>query len=228
MLQSGSGQGDAMPLTKKEIQELYKKRAKSYDLATRLYPLVGVRLDWYRRLAVEALSLQLGDTVVDLGCGTGSNFSYLQQSVGKGGHIIGVDLSEEMLDQARRRIASNGWQNVELVRADMAHYSFPNSVAAVLSTFAITLVPEYDKVICRGAAALRPGGHLAVLDIKKPDNWPEWLIRFAAWLNKPYGVSLDLAVRHPWESVGRYLCPVMFREFYFGAIYLSVGIAPID
>jgi ubiquinone/menaquinone biosynthesis C-methylase UbiE len=215
-------------LTKKEIKELYRKRAKSYDLATRLYPLIGVRLDRYRRLAVEALSLRLDDTVVDLGCGTGANFSYLQQYIGDSGHIIGVDLSEEMLDQAQRRIASNGWQNVELIQADMAHYSFPSGVAAVLSTFAITLVPEYDMVICRGAAALHPGGHLAVLDIKKPDNWPAWLIRFAVLLNKPYGVSLDLAVRHPWESVGRYLRPVMFREFYFGAIYLSVGIAPID
>jgi hypothetical protein len=44
-----------------------------------------------------------------------------------------------------------------------------------------------------------------------------------AWLNSPYGVSLDLADRHPWESVRRYFQEVEYHEFYFGALYLSVG-----
>lgn len=213
-----------MALSKQEVHDLYVKRAKRYDLGLKLYGLFGFRLDWYRKLAVESLSLQAGDTIIDLACGTGLNFEYLQRAVGEEGRIIGVDLTDAMLDQARQRVAVNGWRNVDLIQADLAEYSFPTTgVAGIMSSYAITLVPEFDRVIQRGAEALRPGGRLAILDFKKPRYWPEWLIRLGAWLYKSYGVSLDLAVRHPWESVNRYLHPVLFREFYFGGLYLSVG-----
>ncbi len=212
-----------MGLNKQQISALYSLRARRYDVALRLYGLAGFRLEWYRRLAVEALALQKGDAVVDLACGTGLNFPYLERATGESGHIIGVDLTGAMLDQARRRVAVEGWRNVELIQSDLARYSFPDGVGAVLSTYAITLVPEYDEVIARAAASLRPGGRLAILDFKRPERWPEWLVRLGAWAYKPYGVSLDLAVRHPWESVDRYLRHVLYREFYLGGLYLSVG-----
>ena len=210
-------------MNKQETRNLYRKRARSYDLSLWFFRLAGFHMDWYRRLTVDALSLKAGDTVVDLGCGTGLNFPYLEAAVGKEGRIIGVDLTDAMLIQAQKRVNVAGWQNVDLIQTDLAEYSFPNGIAGILSTFAITLVPEYDGVICRGAEALEPNGHLAVFDFKEPDNWPEWLVRFAAWLNKPYGVSLDLADRHPWEAVKENFQEVIFREFYFGALYLSVG-----
>ena len=212
-----------MALNKQEIHDLYVERAKRYDLGLKFYGLFGFRLNWYRKVAVEALSLSAGDTVIDLACGTGLNFDYLQKAVGEEGRIIGVDLTAAMLDQARQRVAANGWRNVDLIQADLAEYSFPTGVAGIISSYAITLVPEFDSVIQRGAEALRPSGRLAILDFKKPRDWPEWLIRLGAWLYKPYGVRLDLAVRHPWESVNRYLHQVLFREFYLGGLYLSVG-----
>ncbi|HLO27678.1 MAG TPA: class I SAM-dependent methyltransferase [Anaerolineales bacterium] len=212
-----------MPLNKQQVRDLYAKRAERYDLGLNFYRLLGFRLDRYRQLAVQSLALQAGDTVIDLACGTGLNFKYLQRAVGEQGRIIGVDLTEAMLDQARQRLTVNGWHNVHLIQADLAEYSFPAGVAGILSSYAITLVPEFDGVIQRGARALQHGGRMAILDFKKPDHWPEWLIRLGAWLYKPYGVSLDLAVRHPWESVDRYLHQIVFREFYFGGLYLSVG-----
>lgn len=212
-----------MILGKQEIRNLYRKRARHYDLAVRLYRLAGFDMDRYRRLTVDALGLKPGDTAIDLGCGTGLNLPLLQSAIGRTGRIIGVDLTDTMLDAARRRVQDAGWANVELVQADLSDYSFPSDVAGILSTLAITLVPDYDEVIRRGARALRPGGRFAIFDMKRPDHWPESLVRLVAWLNKPYGVSLDLADRHPWESVESYLRPILFREFYFGALYLSVG-----
>src|SRR5919197_740369 len=100
-----------MALTKQEIRDLYIKRAKRYDLGLKLYGLFGFRLDWYRKLAVESLALRAGDTVIDLACGTGLNFPYLQQAVGENGRIIGVDLTDAMLDQARQRVRDHGWRN---------------------------------------------------------------------------------------------------------------------
>jgi demethylmenaquinone methyltransferase/2-methoxy-6-polyprenyl-1,4-benzoquinol methylase len=99
----------------------------------------------------------------------------------------------------------------------------PEDIDAVFSTLAITLVPEYDEVIHRASQALKTGGRFAVFDMKKPEGWPHWLVRFAAWLNSPFGVSLELAERHPWESIRNYLKEVTFQEYYFGALYLSVG-----
>ena len=56
------------------IQSVYKKRAKNYDYTTLLYNLVGFRINKYREDMVDALNLKQGDTVIELGCGTGLNF----------------------------------------------------------------------------------------------------------------------------------------------------------
>lgn len=212
-----------MALTTSETRDLYRRRARSYDRAVWLYRLVGVRLSKYRRLAVEALSLKPGDTVVEIGCGTGLNFPLLEERIGPDGRIIGVDLTDAMLEQAGHRVRAAGWHNVQLVHSDADAYRFPADVAGVLATFTITLIPRYDDVIRRAAEALRPGGRLVVFDIKKPEGWPLWLVRLAAWLNKPFGVSLALAERHPWVPVKRHSAEVSFKTFYFGVLYLSVG-----
>jgi demethylmenaquinone methyltransferase/2-methoxy-6-polyprenyl-1,4-benzoquinol methylase len=212
-----------MVLDKQQTKNLYRKRAKNYDSAMWLYRLTGFRVNQYRQDAVEALSLDKGDTVVELGCGTGLNFPYLQKAIGEAGRIVGVDLTDAMLEQAHQRVVMSGWRNVELIQADLSRYAIPKNVKGVLSSLAITLVPEYDEIIQRGAKALQPGGRLAILDFKEPETWPAWLISFAAWLNKPYGVSLELANRRPMESVRRYLKEVKYREYYYGVLYLSVG-----
>lgn len=182
-----------MVLDKQETKNLYRKRAKNYDSAMWLYRLSGFRIDQYRQDAVEALGLDLGDTVVELRCGTGLNFPFLHKAVGEGGRIIGVDLTDAMLEQAHQRVVKSRWRNVELIQSDLSKYAIPKNVEGVLSSLAITLVPEYDGIIQRGAKALKAEGRLAILDFKEPENWPVWLIRFAAWLNKPYGVSMELA-----------------------------------
>lgn len=212
-----------MALNKSETRDLYRRRAKRYDLAVRIYPFFGLRIAHYRGETVKALRLRPGDTVVELGCGTGLNFSYLQHAVGPEGKIIGVDLTDSMLSVARERLEAEGWKNVTLVQADVSEWDFPEGIAGVFSTLALTLVPEYDTVIRKASRALRPDGRLAVFDMKEPDNWPRWLVRLAVWLNKPFGVSLELADRHPWESIRSYLKEVAFNEYYFGALYLSVG-----
>jgi len=212
-----------MPASKHETRDLYRKRAGAYDLAIQFYRLVGFRVSWYRERAVAALALREGDTVVEIGCGTGLNFPLLRAAVGEAGRIVGVDLTDSMLREAETRVRREGWKNVELVECDAATYVFPQGVKGVLSTLAITLIPEYDAIIQRAAEALAPGGRLAIFDMKEPEHWPRWLVRFAAWINRPYGVSLDVADRHPWESVRRHLRELRFEEFFSGALYLSVG-----
>lgn len=212
-----------MTHTKADLVGIYRKRAKHYDFSANLYYLVGYRECAYRKKAVAALELQPGDTVVEIACGTGLNFPLYQSRIGPEGRVIGLDLNDAMLAQAAKRIDREGWSNVELLQADAGSYLFPEGADAVISTFAITLVPEFDDVIRRAAGALRPGGRLAILDFKRPDWAPLWLVRAFVGITAPFGVTLDLADRHPWESLERHLPGTRFRELYFGFSYLAVG-----
>jgi len=211
-------------LSTTELQGLYHRRAGRYDLTANLYYLIGFREQHYRRRAVAALQLQRGTTVVEFGCGTGLNFPLLQDAVGPEGRIIGVDLTDRMLAQAAARTARHGWRNVDLVQADVASFDVPAGVGGILSTFALTLMPDYAEIIRAGRQALSPGGRFAVLDLKETLTAPRWLTRLMICFTSPFGVSADLSERHPWEEIEINFTTVIFEEYYFGYVYLAVGV----
>src|SRR5215472_2388319 len=124
--------------TQERLIATYRKKAKHYDVTSRLYPVPGYPQRAQRLRAVQALGLRPGDSVVDIACGTGLNFSLLEEAIGPGGRIVGVDLTDAMLAQAQDRIAANGWRNVSLVQADAADFEFPAPADAILSTYALT------------------------------------------------------------------------------------------
>jgi ubiquinone/menaquinone biosynthesis C-methylase UbiE len=206
-----------------DIINLYRKRAKNYNITANLYYLLGFRESAYRKKAVEALNLMPGNTVIEIGCGTGLNFTLLQNAVGDQGKIIGVDLTDAMLEQARKRVKKKGLSNVDLILSDAAAYQFPQNVDGILSTFALTLAPEFDKVVQSGCKALKPGKNWVILDFKMPSNWLSRLAPFAVFLTRPFGVSIDLAVRHPWESINKYMKNLSLTELYMGFVYIAVG-----
>ncbi len=210
-------------LTGAEIRDVYRRRAPRYDITSHIYGLLGYRLNAYRRRGIEALTLHPGDTIVEVGCGTGANFARLERAVGPRGAIIGVDLCAEMLEGARSRVRREGWSNVTLVESDAATYAFPDGVSGVLSTFALTLSPSYDDVIRRGAEALLPGGRFVVVDFKAPRSWSEPALRAIVRLLRPFAVRLDLQARHPWESLQKHLSLAVMEERYFGTTYIAAG-----
>ncbi len=211
-------------LSKEEVIDIYRKRAKRYDLTANLYRLVGFREPAYREMAVEALDLQPGNTVVEIGCGTGLNFPLLQEAVGPEGKIVGVDLTDAMLTQAQKRVEDEGWSNVELVQGDAAQYQFPNGVDGIISSFAITLVPEFDQVVRNGAEALSPGKRWVILDFKLPTKQPaRLLVPLTVWLTRPFGVRIEMASRHPWESIDKYCANTFLTEYYMGMAYIVAG-----
>src|ERR1051326_1680024 len=106
--------------TQERLIETYRKKAKRYDIPSRLYPAPGYPQRTQRLQAVRALRLRPGDTVVDMACGTGLNFRLLEKVVGPGGRIVGVDLTDAMLARAQDRIEKNGWAHNHLVPGDAA------------------------------------------------------------------------------------------------------------
>ncbi|NIP58969.1 MAG: methyltransferase domain-containing protein, partial [Gemmatimonadetes bacterium] len=101
-----------MALTKPELTDLYRRRAPRYDLSANLYYLLGFREWAYRKKAIRALRLEPGDTVVEIGCGTGLNFGLLREAVGPEGRVVGVDMTTAMLEEARERVDREAWDNV--------------------------------------------------------------------------------------------------------------------
>src|SRR3954447_7678520 len=127
---------------REHLIETYRKKAKHYDITSRFYPVPGYPQRAHRLRAVRALGLRPGDSVVEIACGTGLNFSLIEEMIGPDGRIVGVDLTDSMLAQAQHRIETNGWSNVSLVQADAAEFEFPTDVDAILSTYALSHLPE--------------------------------------------------------------------------------------
>lgn len=212
-----------MALTKSELRNLYAKRAENYDLSANAYYLIGFREFSFRKDAVSALRLKKGDRVVEVGCGTGLNFRYLLEAVGESGELFGVDLTEAMLEKAKERVRLDEWRNVHVIQGDAADYVLPRGVNGVISTFALTLVPEYEVVIRRTMDALAPRGRLVIGDFKKPEWCPVWLAKLGVLITRPFGVSLDLAERKPWEVMRNYFPRVAVTEYFGGFVYIAVG-----
>ena len=192
------GDGDG---TREHLIATYRKKARRYDLPSRLYPVPGYPQRAQRLRAVRALRLRPGGTVIDLACGTGLNFALLQRAVGPAGRVIGVDLTDAMLARARDRVTASGWANVTLVQADAAGYDFPPGADAVISTYALTQVPESAQVITRGTRALAPGGRWAVLDLKVPAATPAWAARLGTATIRPFAAIDQWLARQPWETI---------------------------
>jgi demethylmenaquinone methyltransferase/2-methoxy-6-polyprenyl-1,4-benzoquinol methylase len=214
--------------TREQVEDVYRSLAPYYDRAASVLDTFGFGYDRLRREAVEALTLKEGDTVLEIGCGTGANFPLLEEHIGPTGRIIGIDLSRPMLDEADKRIKAGGWKNIELVQCAVTDYSFAEqSVDAVLSTFALTLEPEYELVVASAVTALRPGGACVVADLKLARGWPLLFLPFLLIVARPFGVSLKLAKRHPWESMQRHLGKVQMFEHFGGYTYVASATRPL-
>jgi ubiquinone/menaquinone biosynthesis C-methylase UbiE len=213
--------------TRAHLIETYRKKAKHYDLTSRLYPAPGYPQRAQRLHAVHALDLRPGDTVIDIACGTGLNFPLLEKAIGPEGRIVGVDLTDAMLAQAHDRITTNGWSNISLTQADAAEFEFPTGVDAILSTYALSQVPECAEVIAHGAAALSAGGRWVVLDLKVPAGTPRWLAQLGTAIVRRFASIDEWVMRRPWEAIRAAmqdeLAEVSWHELCFGTAFLAAG-----
>jgi len=214
---------------RRKVAGAYHKFAGGYDRLLRAFDLMapfGFDLNAWRQQAVDALELKPGDTVVDVGCGTGANLPLLRAAVGPEGHVIGVDLSSEMLRHAKQRADDEGWDNVDLVCMDAGGFAFPKDVDGVLATWSLILIPAADEVVARACEALRPGGRLSVMDMRWPDNWPHELRHVFFWLG-PLGVDADTLRRRPWvaihDTAEARLDDVRSRRFWYDMMYRLAG-----
>ena len=123
---------------------------------------------------LQHLELAEGETVVDLGSGAGIDALIAARAVGTEGHVIGIDMTPEMLEAARANAARSGADHVEFREGRLENLPIDDAtVDAITSNCVINLVPDKSAVFAEIARVLRPGGRMVVSDIVLDGELPE-------------------------------------------------------
>lgn len=146
----------------------------------------------YRRKAIARLNVTVNSSVLDVACGIGSNFKLIESYLGNSGTIVGVDISSESLTIARKLVAKNKWTNVRLLNRSITEYQPKRRFDAILCTFALEIISEYQAAIDNMFELLKPDGRFAVLGLKKSSTMPyAGLNALVKWVLDKACVDLD-------------------------------------
>lgn len=119
-----------------------------------------------------------GATVIDVGCGAGTDLLLAARRVGAGGRAIGVDMTEAMRRRASRAAAAYGLAHVEVRDGDATRLPVDDhSVDVVMSNGVLNLVPDKERALSEIARVLKPGGRAQIADIIIGESLPESALR---------------------------------------------------
>jgi ubiquinone/menaquinone biosynthesis C-methylase UbiE len=152
----------------------------------------------------DLASLEPGETVLDLGSGSGMDVFFAAIQVGDGGAVVGIDFTAEQLAKARALADDAAFDQVEFREGRIERLPADDGgVDCVISNGVINLSPEKDEVFAEVARVLRPGGRLAVADIVSEQQLKESIVCDASlWASCIGGAAQEDAYRDAIESAG--------------------------
>jgi demethylmenaquinone methyltransferase/2-methoxy-6-polyprenyl-1,4-benzoquinol methylase len=195
----------------------YGAMAQSYELRT-------ASGDHGRRELVCRLAPRRGEVILDVGCGTGRNFEQIMAGIGPEGRLIGIELSEEMLAQARALVRRRGWTNVELVCAGAEEAEIPVTVDAAILC-AVHDVMRSPVALANVLESIREGGRI----VAGGPKWVPWgrsgavSLNLATWrLNRDCASTFE-GFQHPWSRLAELVPDLAVQEGYLGGGYIASG-----
>jgi phosphatidylethanolamine/phosphatidyl-N-methylethanolamine N-methyltransferase len=179
-------------LTRSAVIKTYSRWAPVYDV------VFGSVFESARRAAVEA-SERVGGRVLEVGVGTGISLAYYTSRC----RVVGIDISEPMLQVARRRVEADGLKHVErLAVMDAEDLEFPDdSFDAVVAQYVVNTVPNPEIALDEFLRVLRPGGELIIVNRVGATHGSRRLFEQAF---EPFAQRLGWRSRFPWERFGRW------------------------
>ncbi|MBB2691270.1 UNVERIFIED_ORG: S-adenosylmethionine-diacylgycerolhomoserine-N-methyltransferase [Rhizobium esperanzae] len=159
---------------------MYRYQRHIYDL-TRKYYLLG------RDSTIRNLDVPDGGTLLEVGCGTGRNMAFAHRHFPTA-KLFGLDISQEMLISARKTFATKA--TIPEFRVADATAFTPREFGVsgfdrILISYALSMIPDWERAVDASIAALNPGGQLHIVDFGQQEGLPRWFRRILqAWLTK--------------------------------------------
>jgi ubiquinone/menaquinone biosynthesis C-methylase UbiE len=127
-------------------------------------------------LPTQFAKIKEGDTVLDLGCGAGNDCFVARSVAGETGKIIGIDMTEAMINKAKENADKLGYKNMEFILGEIENMPIPSNTAdVVVSNCVLNLVPDKKKAFSEIHRVLRPGGHFSISDMVLIGSLPKEL-----------------------------------------------------
>jgi ubiquinone/menaquinone biosynthesis C-methylase UbiE len=201
-------------LSSTAVQSFYRYHAYVYDW-TRWMILHG------RKHAIARLQLRPDSEILEVGCGTGLNFRYtLDRLDPVQGRLVALDFSSDMLRQAQKRLATHGWQNVQLIECDATKLDLPRRFDAILFAYSLTMIPNWSLALDRAYEHLEPGGRFVVLDFGRFHRWGPLAPLMRGWLRLNHVQTL-----RPYEEKLRKMFPNLDVHHWLGGYnFTAVGV----
>ena len=198
----------------------YRTLAARYDHYTR-------RINGVRRRAIEALALAPGETVLDVGCGTGFCFAPVLARIGAAGRLLAFDPSPDLLGIARRRIEHAGWRNVSLLQATAEQVDLQGARPSALLFSYVHDIMQSEAALANLLGQAAVDARVAITSTRL---WPRTWWPLAALVNvylwrthEQFITSREENFDRPWAKLERYLDDFEVRARWPGWRYVARG-----
>jgi demethylmenaquinone methyltransferase/2-methoxy-6-polyprenyl-1,4-benzoquinol methylase len=228
------------------IENMFSSIAHKYDLLNSILSL-NFHNSWRRNL-VSKCNIKHGGSAVDVCCGTGDVCFELSKYTGKTGHIVGIDISEPMLQIAREKAISKELNHIEFINDKADDIPFEdNMFDCATVAFGLRSVPDVPAVIRDMARVVKPGGIVASLEIGRVNNplirifWKLYFITLTPLIARIFGGKKEAYEFLPnsvlnfissdelsdiFKNTG--LINTRCKKLMFGTVYIHSGIKPLN